>query len=229
MRKSSQCSSPLGWCSLRGEGQDHPADDEVEEEDGVHDQGLAVGGLAVCQERRGCQGGPGEHGPHHDEADDEADGARARQQHQPAHQHGHGQRHHTVPQHTQALEEGDGASQELRVERDDNGPEPDDDKDLGKLRPPVILAVCRATLQHPGVGTGRNSCTGNTQMEFSQTGAGPQFFFYFIFSSYPQFCTGKENGCGSTELISVHLFPCFEGCESTQKGIKPWTTGLIPF
>lgn len=54
MNKPSPCPSPSGWCSLGGEGQDHPADDEVEEEDGVHDECLAVGGLAVCQERRGC-------------------------------------------------------------------------------------------------------------------------------------------------------------------------------
>lgn len=54
MRKSSPCTSPSGWCSLGGEGQDHPADDKVEEEDGVHDERLAVGGLAVRQERRGC-------------------------------------------------------------------------------------------------------------------------------------------------------------------------------
>lgn len=56
MKKSSPCPSPSGWCSLGGEGEDHPADDEVEEEDGVHDERLAVGGLAVCQERRGCCG-----------------------------------------------------------------------------------------------------------------------------------------------------------------------------
>lgn len=42
--------------SLRCEGEDHPADDEVEEEDGVHDQGFAVRGLTVCQERCGCCG-----------------------------------------------------------------------------------------------------------------------------------------------------------------------------
>lgn len=54
MEKSSPCTSPSGWCSLGGEGQDHPADDKVEEEDGVYDEPLAVGGLAVRQERCGC-------------------------------------------------------------------------------------------------------------------------------------------------------------------------------
>lgn len=40
--------------SLRCEGEDHPADDEIEQEDGVHGQGLPIWGLTVCQE--GCGG-----------------------------------------------------------------------------------------------------------------------------------------------------------------------------
>lgn len=59
MKKLQSVSESLfSWAgrSLGCEGEDHPADDEVEEEDGVHDQGFAVRGLTVCQERCGCCG-----------------------------------------------------------------------------------------------------------------------------------------------------------------------------
>lgn len=60
MKKLQSVSESLSsWAgrSLGCEGEDHPADDEVEEEDGVHDQGFAVRGLTVRQERCGCCGG----------------------------------------------------------------------------------------------------------------------------------------------------------------------------
>lgn len=41
------------WASLRCKGENHPADNEVEEEDGVHYECFAVRRLAVCQE--GCR------------------------------------------------------------------------------------------------------------------------------------------------------------------------------
>lgn len=135
--ESSPCVSPL----LRGrERQDHPPDHKVEEEHRVHHQRLAVGRLAVGEEGRGGEGGPAEGHRHHYQPHGEADVPRAADQDNPAHGHGHRQRHDAVSQHTQALEEGDGATQQLGVEGDDDGAEPDDDKDLGRGRYFEMLA-----------------------------------------------------------------------------------------
>lgn len=114
----------------RRERQDHPPDHKVEQEHRVHHQGLTVRWLAVGEESRGCESGPTEGRRDHDEAHGEADCARAAEQDQPAHDHGHRQRHDAVTQHTQALEEGDGPAQKLGVQGDDDGAEPDDDEDL---------------------------------------------------------------------------------------------------
>lgn len=123
-------SDHVGPSLRRREGQNDPANDEVEEEDGVHHQRLAVGRLAVGQEGGGGEGGPAEGGGDHGQAHGEADGAGAAHQHHATHGHGHRQRQDAVAQHAQALEEGDGAAQQLGVEGDDDGAEPDDDKDL---------------------------------------------------------------------------------------------------
>lgn len=40
--------------SLRCKGENHPADNKVEEEDGVHDETFAVWRLTVCQESCRC-------------------------------------------------------------------------------------------------------------------------------------------------------------------------------
>lgn len=112
------------------ERQDHPPDHEVEEEHRVDHQRLAVGWLTVGEEGRGGEGGPAERRRHHHQPHAEADRAWAADQNDPAHGHGHGQRHDAVSQHTQALEEGDGATEQLGVQGDDDGAEPDDDEDL---------------------------------------------------------------------------------------------------
>lgn len=114
----------------RREGQDDPPDHEVEEEHRVHHQRLAVGRLAVDQEGRGGEGGPAEGRRHHRQSHGEADRPRAADQDDPAHHHGHRQGQDAVSQHAQALEEGDGAAQQLGVQGDDDGAEPDDDEDL---------------------------------------------------------------------------------------------------
>lgn len=111
-------------------GQDHPPDHKVEEEDGVDHQGPAVGRLAVGQEGRGCKGGPAERRRHNHQPHHEADRSGGGEQDDPAHHHGHGQRQDAVSQHAQALEEGERPAQQLGVQRDDDGAEPDDDEDL---------------------------------------------------------------------------------------------------
>lgn len=116
----------------RRERQDHPSDHKVEEEHRVHHQRLAVGRLAVYEESRGSKGGPAKGRRHHRQPHDKADGPRATDQDDPAHRQGHRQRQDAVSQNAQALEEGNGAAQQLGVEGDDDGAEPDDDEDLKK-------------------------------------------------------------------------------------------------
>lgn len=114
--------------------QNYPADHKVEEENRVHHKRLSVGWLAVGEESRGGEGGPAKGRCHHHQAHSEADGPRATDQDNPAHSHRHRQRQNAVAQHAQALEEGDGAAQQLGVEGDDDGAKPDDNKDLFKKK-----------------------------------------------------------------------------------------------
>lgn len=116
--------------SSRGEGQDHPPDHKVEEEHRIHHQSLAVGRLAVGEERRGRKRGPAERRRHHRQPDGEAHRLQGGEEDDPAHDHGHRQRHDAVTQHAQALEEGQGPAQQLGVQSDDDGAEPDNDEDL---------------------------------------------------------------------------------------------------
>lgn len=135
--------SPLLW---RRERQDHPPDHEVEEEHRVHYQRLAVGRLAVGEEGRGGEGGPAKGRRHHHQPHGEADLPRAADQDDPAHGHGRRQRHDAVSQHTQALEEVDGAAQQLGVEGDDDGAEPDDDEDLDAKKYTIVDMLLRGEI-----------------------------------------------------------------------------------
>lgn len=124
------CQLPL---LSRRECQDHPRNHKVEEKHWVHHQRLAVGRLAVGEEGRGRKGRPAEGRRHHREPHSKADRSGAAEQDDPAHDHGHRQRHDAVAQHAQALEERDGASQQLGVEGDDDGAKPNNDEHLGRL------------------------------------------------------------------------------------------------
>lgn len=120
---------------MRGrEGQDYPADDKVEEKHRVHHQSFTVGGLAVGEECCGGKSGPAKGCCHHQKAHDKADCSWSANQDDPTHDHGHSKRQDAVSQNTQALEERDCSTQKLGVEGDDNGAEPDDNKDLRQMR-----------------------------------------------------------------------------------------------
>lgn len=114
----------------RRESQNNPPDNKVEEKDGIHHQRFAVWRLAVDEEGCGSEGGPAEGGGDHHQPHSETHCPRTPDQDNPTHDHGHRQRQDAVSQHTQALEEGNVAPQQLGVERDDDGAKPDDDKNL---------------------------------------------------------------------------------------------------
>lgn len=149
-------SSPLKPCwrplLRRRERQDHPADHKVEQEHRIHHQRLAVGRLAVGEEGRGGEGGPAKGRRDHRQPHGEADRPGTAEQDEPADGHGHRQRHDAVTQNTQALEKGDGAAQQLGVQGDDDGAEPDDDEDLSELRSPLVVLVCGSSLEQQSQG-----------------------------------------------------------------------------
>lgn len=117
---------------LRRVCQDHPRNHKVEEEHRVHHQCLAVGRLAVGEEGCGRESRPAEGRRDHRQPHCEYDPPGADDQDNPTHYHGHCKRHDAISQHAQALEERDGATQQLGVEGDDDGAKPHDDEDLGR-------------------------------------------------------------------------------------------------
>lgn len=88
---------------LRSEGENHPTDDKIEQENRIDGKGFAVWRLTVSKES--CRGyyRPGKHHDHHKKPDHEVYRSRISQKHQPANQHCHCQGKYTVTQHTEAL------------------------------------------------------------------------------------------------------------------------------
>lgn len=109
----------------------HPPNHKVEEKHWIYHKCLAVGQVAVSKEGCRSKGRPAKRCYHHSQSNRKAHLPWNTEQDNPAHNEGHCQRHDAVSQYTQALEERDCATQELGVKSDDDGAEPNDDKDLG--------------------------------------------------------------------------------------------------